>query len=108
MAHLTVNTLVTESPQEVADAQNANETNETLRAFANYAVGLRSVLYEDKPLNEMELLFIENHFHVLRDGFSSMEAAARDCQALTTEDFSESGESSTCRGSRFAACSPNL
>ena len=69
MAHLAVNTPVAQPPHEIADAKNANETEGTIRAFAKYAAALRNVLYEDKPLNEMELLFMENHFHVLEMAF---------------------------------------
>jgi hypothetical protein len=69
MPHLTVKTLAAHPPHEMTDAKHANEPEEILRVFAKHAVALRNVLYEDKPLNEMELVFIENHFHVLEMAF---------------------------------------
>ena len=33
--------------------------------FAECAVTMRNILYEDAPLTEAESHFIENHFHVL-------------------------------------------
>ena len=50
----------------MTDAQGKNEMDETLRAFGRCAIALRNVLDEDKPLNDMELLFVENHFHVVQ------------------------------------------
>ena len=69
MSHLATKTLVAQPPLEMIEAKQANEPEETLRVFARYAVALRNVLYEDKPLNEMEVVFIENHFHVLEMAF---------------------------------------
>lgn len=50
---------------EVANAEDQNETDNSLKEFAKCAVALRHVLYQDRPLNEVEFLFIENHFQVL-------------------------------------------
>lgn len=69
MPHPAVNPITTQPPHEMTDAKHANETEETVRVFAKYAVALRNVLYEDKPLKEMEVVFIENHFHVLEMAF---------------------------------------
>lgn len=69
MPHPAVNTMVAQPLHEMTDAKHANDTEERLRVFAKYAVALRNVLYEDKPLNEMEIVFIENHFQVLEMAF---------------------------------------
>jgi hypothetical protein len=29
-------------------------------------MALRNVLYQDRPLNEAEFLFVDNHFHVVQ------------------------------------------
>jgi hypothetical protein len=69
MAHFAVHTPVAQPSHEMDDARNTNETEETLGAFARHASALRNVLYEDKPLKEMEFFFIENHFHTLEMAF---------------------------------------
>jgi len=57
MAHLALDTPL---------AQITNETDDALREFGKCAVALRNVLYQDRPLNEAEFLFMDNHFQVLQ------------------------------------------
>ena len=46
--------------------QTARETDHTLMEFGKSAVALRNVLDENRSLDEMGLLFIENHLHVVQ------------------------------------------
>lgn len=55
-----------QTAREVDDAKDQNETDSTLRDFGRCAVALRNVLDENRPLNNMGLLFIENHFHAVQ------------------------------------------
>jgi hypothetical protein len=41
------------------------ETDKTLKEFGKCCLALCEVLHSDKPLDEMELLFIDNHLQVL-------------------------------------------
>ena len=61
-----VETLLAQPAREVPDAKDNNETDNRLREFGKCAVALRNVLHQDGSLNEVELLFIENHFQVLQ------------------------------------------
>jgi len=63
--HMAVRTQLPQTAREVANAKDTNETDNTLREFGKYAVALREVLYQDRPLDESEFLFIDNHFQVL-------------------------------------------
>jgi hypothetical protein len=51
---------------EIADAKNKNETDNTLKEFGKCAVALCEALQEDRPLNAMELLFIDNHLQIVQ------------------------------------------
>lgn len=66
MAHLAVEPLLAQPAREVTDAKDHNETDLMLREFGKCAVALRNVLYQDRSLNEVEFLFIENHFQVVQ------------------------------------------
>jgi len=63
---MAVETLLAQTAREVPDAKDNNETDNTLMEFGKCAVALRNVLYQDRSLNEVEFLFIENHFQVLQ------------------------------------------
>jgi hypothetical protein len=65
MANLAVETPSAQTVRKVADANANNESDNTLTEFAKCAVALRNVLYQDRSLNEAEILFMENHFQVL-------------------------------------------
>ena len=54
-----------QAAREVTDAQDHSETDDPLTEFRTYAVALRNGLYQDRPLNEMEFLFMDNQFHVV-------------------------------------------
>jgi hypothetical protein len=73
MAQLAVGPLLAQPAREGADAEDHNETDDSLMEFVKCAVALRNVLYQDSPLNTTELYFIDNHFQVLR------------CQGQTTK-----------------------
>jgi hypothetical protein len=64
--HMAVETLLAQTAREVPDAKDNNETDNTFREFGKCAVALRNVLYQDRSLNEVGFLFIENHFQVLQ------------------------------------------
>jgi hypothetical protein len=63
---MAVETLVAQTAREVVGAEDNNEPDNTLREFGKCAVALRNVLHQDRSLNEVERLFIENHFQVLQ------------------------------------------
>lgn len=64
MAPMAGEALLAQIAREVADANDQNQTDITLREFGKCAVALREVLYQDRALTEAELLFMENHFQV--------------------------------------------
>jgi len=66
MTHMADEPLLAQPAREVADATEHNEMDHTLREFGKCAVALRNVLYQDRALNEVEFLFIENHFQVVQ------------------------------------------
>jgi hypothetical protein len=66
MAHLTVETQLAQTADEVGDVKDKKQTDNTLREFGKCAVALRDVLYQDRPLNKVEFLFMDNHFLVLQ------------------------------------------
>ena len=66
MAHLTVEPLLAQAADEAVEAKGQNHTGNTLREFGRCAVALRGVLYQDRPLNEAEFLFMDNHFQALQ------------------------------------------
>jgi hypothetical protein len=66
---MAIGTLFAQPAREVADAKNQNDTDNNLREFGTWAVALRNVLYQDRSLNEVEFLFMENHFHVVETAY---------------------------------------
>jgi hypothetical protein len=62
---MAVETLAAQPAREMAEAKDQNEMDNPLREFGTCAVALRNVLYQDRALNEVEFLFIENHFRVI-------------------------------------------
>lgn len=58
--------LFAQTTGEMTDAKEKNTMENTLREFGRCAMALRNVLDEDKLLDDMELLFIENHFQVIQ------------------------------------------
>jgi hypothetical protein len=64
--------VVTQLPRTARETANAKDTNEAdniltiLTKVRKCAEGLREVLYQDRPLDETEFLFIDNHFQVLQ------------------------------------------
>jgi len=55
-----------QTAREVDDVKDQNATDSTLRDFGRCAVALRNVLDENRSLDDMCLLFIENHLHVVQ------------------------------------------
>ena len=66
MAPMAGEALLAQIAREVAEAKDPNESDHTLREFEKCAVALRNVLYQDRALTEVELLFMENHFQVIQ------------------------------------------
>lgn len=61
--------VVTQLPRTARETANAKDTNEAdniLTKFRKCAEALREVLYQDRPLDETEFLFIDNQFQVLQ------------------------------------------
>ncbi|MEO6202752.1 MAG: hypothetical protein ABIU05_17055 [Nitrospirales bacterium] len=65
MAHLAVETSLGHTVPEVGDGKGGIHTDNTLSEFGKSAMALRTVLYQDRPLNQQEFHFMENHFRVL-------------------------------------------
>jgi hypothetical protein len=42
-----------------------SDGNRSLKRFAEYAVAMRNILYQDRALSEAEYLFMDNHFRVM-------------------------------------------
>ena len=63
---MAVGTQLPQTAREVTNAKDTNETDNTLREFGKCAVALREVLYQDRPLDETEFRFIDNHFQLLQ------------------------------------------
>ena len=55
-----------QTAREVPDAKDQIEMASTLREFGKSILALRDVMEQDRPLTDMELLFIENHFQVIQ------------------------------------------
>ena len=52
-------------------------TDKTLKEFSQCCMALCEVLHSDKPLDEMELLFIDNHLQVLQMAYAQWKRKAR-------------------------------
>ena len=66
MVHTTGESLLVQSACEVVDAKGQKETAHTLRELWKSTAALRTVLDRNKSINDLELLLLENHFHVLQ------------------------------------------
>ena len=62
---MVVDTQLHETAREVGEATGQSGTDINLMAFGACAVSLRCILYQDKPLTEAEIRFMENHFQAL-------------------------------------------
>jgi hypothetical protein len=62
---MAVETLLAQPAFEVTVVEDKNETDSPLKTFAKCAIAMRNALYQDRPLTEVEFLFMENHFQVL-------------------------------------------
>ncbi|MEP6959368.1 MAG: hypothetical protein ABI980_11625 [Nitrospirota bacterium] len=54
-----------QTAREVAEATGQSGMNSTLMEFGACAVALSNILYQDKPLTDVEFRFMENHFQVI-------------------------------------------
>ena len=61
---------------DVADAKEANHTDDTLREFGKCAIALRTVLHQDRPRSEGGIPFHGESYQGPRDGLSSAEEEA--------------------------------
>jgi hypothetical protein len=66
MTQIAGETWLAQPVREMADAQDHNETDHTLREFWKSTVALRHVLDRGRSLNDLELRLLENYFHVLQ------------------------------------------
>lgn len=62
---MAVGTQLPQTAKDVAEATGQPRTDSTLMEFGACTAALRSILYEDRPLAEAEIRFMENHFQVL-------------------------------------------
>ena len=53
--------------------QDKKETDKTLKEFGKCCLALCEVLHMDKPLDGMELLFIDNHIQVLHMAYHQLK-----------------------------------
>ena len=65
MAPINGEPLLGQTVHEMAAPKDDEETDHKLREFRKCSEGLRDVLYQDRPLTEVEFLFMENHFQVI-------------------------------------------
>jgi hypothetical protein len=54
----------------MSEAKDKKETDQTVKEFGQCALALCEVLHRDRPLDEMESLFIDNHIQVLEMAYS--------------------------------------
>jgi len=54
------------SAREDAAAKGKNELDHAIMEFGKCVVALRDLLDQDRSLNDIGMLFIENHFYVLQ------------------------------------------
>lgn len=52
--------------RETGDAKDQHDIANTLREFGKSAIALRDVMDQGRALTEMDLLYIDNHFHVIQ------------------------------------------
>jgi len=76
MGHLAVETLLGQTARDVADAKEANHTDDTLREFGKCTIALRTVLHQDRPRSEGGIPFHGESYQGPRDGLSSVEEEA--------------------------------
>ena len=66
MAHITVETRLAQPAREVTEAKDHTETDHALRELWKSTAALRTALDQDSPLSDLELLLLENRFHVIQ------------------------------------------
>lgn len=66
MAHLAVETLRAQTSCEVGEGKDTHEREDALRAFGKRTIALCNELHQFRSLNEVEFLFMDNHFQVLQ------------------------------------------
>ena len=66
MAHQAIETRLAQPTREVTDAKDHTETDHGLRELWNSTAALRNMLDQDSPLSDLELLLLENRFHVIQ------------------------------------------
>jgi len=66
MAHLAVETLRAQIARELGEGKGKHEREDFLRAFGKRTISLCNELHQFRPLNEVEFLFMDNHFQVLQ------------------------------------------
>ena len=57
---------VSQTACAVTDAKDQTEVSNALKEFGKSVVALRDLMDQNRPLSDMELLFIENHFQVIQ------------------------------------------
>ena len=82
MAHFAGEPLLAQTAREAADETDSSETDHTLREFWKSTTTLRNVLDHDRSLNNLELLLLEYHFHILRMAYLRLKRKQR---RLSTE-----------------------
>jgi hypothetical protein len=65
MAHRTVESLLAQAEHMNAGTKRKHQTDSTLKAFGKSAMALRHALYQDKPVDRAEFLFMDSHMQVL-------------------------------------------
>ena len=63
--------------RETVAAKDQHEIANTLREFGKSATALRDVMDQGKALTDIDLLFIENHFHVIQMAYLRWKRAYR-------------------------------
>jgi hypothetical protein len=65
MARQTTASLLARAVRMNGGTKCKDQPDDTLREFAKFAVALRNVFYQDRPLDKAEFLFMEFHMQAL-------------------------------------------
>ena len=66
---MAVGTPVHQTARQGGETKEGHERDSTLSEFGRYAVTMRTVVYQDRALDEAEFSFMDNHFQVLETAY---------------------------------------
>jgi hypothetical protein len=66
MAHRKGESPITRTMHTIGEANHKTQAENDLRSFSECVVALRTIFYQDRPLERVEFVFMENHMQVLQ------------------------------------------